>query len=822
MKTSIVTLLAACVLLMGTCATYGGTYYWDNNGLEGGFGAAAGTWGVDPNWSADSSGTSEPVITNTTAVDDLHFGTSSGGLGSGTIMVDGTEQAFRSMTFGAASGRLTLSGGSLALADPYSEILSDNAYSNTISAVLTGTHGLSVAFPVTTLTSPLFLKAESSTLFTNAILSQYVDVRATMMGGSVATTATTPFSFVHNGTNIIVQMQVRDGTWTKCIKIELTQNNTDIAGRVLYVKYSAELPGFNFDTGGNTGTLASSGSVPGYGITQISLVDTDGHVLILNGTNTYSGNTAIGSGTLVIGEEGRLGGGTYGGSITNDGQFRFCSASDQQLSGTLSGAGSLVMDAQTKHIVPITYANFLTSSQTLIIPKAVLSDCFGAGGRMGGASINSGSASVPADAYFFTNNGQSVTYQMQIYEGEATKCVKVELAQSGAGITAIGRYAKYVFGNQLGFDFDQGGTLLDIATSLVTTHYGVAETTLNFLIPSQLTLSGANRYSGGTVVNGGILEVTATNAALPFTGQVTVNNGGELVLNAVILSHLLPGVGNLTPITINRGGTLTLAKPHNVGASRPVIINGGTLQSTAHDDYDCVNYVNNLTLQNGARVTGYKLRMGGFDVPASLIVSGTNASSIEAGISMVKLSSQSLSTLIVNVADVTGTPEPDLVISGVIRDYSSTLTGLPVFKTGAGTLLLSNANTHIGPITVTQGVLALGANQALNTDNPLTLNGGKLEMGSFTNAVGTLTLAKNSEIALGSGSLAFANSSAKTWSGTLTLSGTLGPKTLRFGTSENALTVQQLAAITFDGSRVQLKSDGYLAPWPRGTCLLVR
>ena len=94
--------------------------------------------------------------------------------------------------------------------------------------------------------------------------------------------------------------------------------------------------------------------------------------------------------------------------------------------------------------------------------------------------------------------------------------------------------------------------------------------------------------------------------------------------------------------------------------------------------------------------------------------------------------------------------------------------------------------------------------------NPLVLSGGTLDPAGGAHSFGTLTVATNSTLPLGSsGTLAFADSSGTTWSGTLTLTGTLGPQTLRFGTSSSALTYDQQRKITLDGKPVRLDGNGY-------------
>ena len=178
--------------------------------------------------------------------------------------------------------------------------------------------------------------------------------------------------------------------------------------------------------------------------------------------------------------------------------------------------------------------------------------------------------------------------------------------------------------------------------------------------------------------------------------------------------------------------------------------------------------------------------------------------------------------LTLSVADVTGNAATDFSISGVIRDYDTAgFAGMPIIKTGAGTVSLSGANTHMGPFTIAAGTLALGANNTLFASNSITLNGGTLDMGAYTNTLGTLTVSTNSVITLGAGQLAFADSSANSWSNTLTLVGTLDRYTLRFGTNNAALTPQQAASIKWNGKPMRLRTDGYVSPFDKGTLVVV-
>lgn len=329
------------------------------------------------------------------------------------------------------------------------------------------------------------------------------------------------------------------------------------------------------------------------------------------------------------------------------------------------------------------------------------------------------------------------------------------------------------------------------------------------------------------MVNTGTLKITSASA-LPAFGGLDVYNGGELKLDVVGMGLFNPGdIGHEQPIAIHQGGRLNLANRFNAGFRRPVIIDDGTLISTFYDDNgsDNGNYINNLKLKNGAIVAGHKLRVGYLSA-AGITVSGTNACSIPAGINMVKVvegSAPSTTPLIFDVEDVTADAETDLLISGVISDFNdSNLANMPTIKRGAGTLELANANTHIGMITLEAGAISLAANNSLNAGNPIVLDGGSLQIGAHTNSAGTLTIKTDSDIVLGSGELAFADSAAVAWSATLTVTGELHPHSLRFGTDESALTTAQIAAITLNNGAAALSPDGYLTEPPAGTQIIIR
>ena len=74
----------------------------------------------------------------------------------------------------------------------------------------------------------------------------------------------------------------------------------------------------------------------GGGLTKLG----NGTLTLVN-TNTYTGATVVGAGTLTISGLGRLGGGNYTGNITNNGVMNLSGSGSQTFGGVISGTGSL-------------------------------------------------------------------------------------------------------------------------------------------------------------------------------------------------------------------------------------------------------------------------------------------------------------------------------------------------------------------------------------------------------------------------------------------------------------------------------------------------
>ena len=222
-----------------------------------------------------------------------------------------------------------------------------------------------------------------------------------------------------------------------------------------------------------------------------------------------------------------------------------------------------------------------------------------------------------------------------------------------------------------------------------------------------------NMYSviagtAGLVKEGpGVLTLCNTNRN--FSGTVVIN-GGTLTLNAPNPGSGAIGAGlNSAPIIVNSGGTLVVSNNWLISSWEPVTVNSGgtlTFPKFGLGEIDC-HYMNKLTLTD-ALVNGDGQFRWGNGTARVTVNAGSVGTVISATINLVKWATNPIAIL--DVAD--GSAFNDLTISGSIRDVSSGMSGLPLVKAGLGTMLMTGANTYVGPTIVSNGILLVNGSLA--------------------------------------------------------------------------------------------------------------
>ncbi len=317
----------------------------------------------------------------------------------------------------------------------------------------------------------------------------------------------------------------------------------------------------------NLSTIVSGTIVDGgfNGGTGGSMVKVGTGTLVLSGTNTYTGGTTISAGMLQLGNGGASG--SISGNVIDNSVFAINRSDAFNFGGVISGTGS--------------FQQLGTGTTTL---SAVNS-------YSGGTMISAGVLNVSADNNLGAASGGLTFNAGTLQFGSAFNLADTRTITLNGG----------------GGTFDTNGFNTSISQG-ITGSGGLTKTG-----PGTLTLSGSNSYSGGTVLNAGILVVN--NAQALGLGNVTVNGGilkadpqpinvkGNYSQNAagtLLLQVAGAGSGQYDFLNVsgnaNLGGTLQLTnlgyKP-KVGDQLTLVRTGGSISSRF------ANWINPFTTGSG-------------------------------------------------------------------------------------------------------------------------------------------------------------------------------------------------------------------------------
>ncbi len=234
-------------------------------------------------------------------------------------------------------------------------------------------------------------------------------------------------------------------------------------------------------------------------------------------------------------------------------------------------------------------------------------------------------------------------------------------------------------------------------------------------------LSGVSAYTGGTTINGGVLQLGIAGAIGSNTGALTVNTGGNLDLNGTsqTIGSLNGSGGKIFNSAATTISTLT------VGGS------GGAYAGTIADNTGTGGTVALIMAGTGTlALTGVNSYSGGTTISSGTLNINSD-SALGAATGVVNLTSGALQfaagggiTLPTTRSIVLGGGAFDTnfandTINGVISGSDPVNSNL--VKNGAGALALTNINTYAGSTIVNAGGLVVGSTASLDS-GPLMIN----------------------------------------------------------------------------------------------------
>ena len=301
-----------------------------------------------------------------------------------------------------------------------------------------------------------------------------------------------------------------------------------------------------------------------------------------------------------------------------------------------------------------------------------------------------------------------------------------------------------------------------------------------------LVLSGANTYTGATTIDAGTLQLGAANrisnasAVVIAGGTFDLNNfaetvssiagAGNITLGSAVLtaggdntsttfSGVISGTGGLTKTgtgaltlsgdniytgtttigtTTADGGILNIGSGSALPAGNPVTVRSGTLDLNGHDET-----IGALILGGSSSPTKAVVDTGGGTLTMGGNVTYTANASATVGAEIDGLLDLGGATRTFAVGDSLNA-DADLTVAAAISGA-----GYGITKTGAGTLVLSGANTYtgtttIGTTTADGGTLRLDSGSALPAGNPVTVRSGILDLNGHDETIGALILGGSS------------------------------------------------------------------------------
>lgn len=639
-------------------------------------------------------------------------------------------------------------------------------------------------------------------------------------GANVAWTQTSTTVPLHTAT-----FAAEDGTYAIALATDLAATSTTFSNSGYTLSATAartlRLNGDLIVASGKSATVGSNVTVTR--TASVNMNVTGGGQLNISGTGSrITGNSNLvnisGASTVFVGDNGLLtspsqvvvGNTAAGGTLTVNG---------------INAAVTLTGTANPQNLV---LANATGATSTLnMVSGSISNSARGEAGKLSGLRIGSSGAGVASTGTVNLDGG--ILTVARVYEGNASSSSTFNF--NGGTLRVL----------SLAFDAANFLTGLDTANVLsggakIDTN-GVNTTIAQILLDGggsggmtkeglgTLILTGANTYTGNTIVNGGKLAITAPYASLTAT---IVNANASLLVTTAATPAPIPSV------TLNASSAIEV----NVGA-----YNASQLACVSTGAYNANgNYTINLTGQNVVQgditVLTYTSKTGTGIPTLGSVPPGVTGTVIDTGTAIVidvdtpqvpayiwSAGTGNWDTTTANWTGLTYTEGSVATFPEIAGDQTVTLTadrspfsaeinnaatsaytfvGSPItgsaklVKSGVGRLTLSNSNTYTGPTSIlggavvkttadtTTGTITAASNASLALSGSITDGGGQVFTFTGPGLNTANVLFSGSAVQRGAIQSADGNN---TWAGDISFS----------GTNNNRIGVQDNSILTLSG-----------------------
>ncbi len=657
-------------------------------------------------------------------------------VGAGTLILTGTNTDAGSAATGP-TGPLVVSGGTLQIGDG-------------------GADGTLTSGGVT-ITAPGILAFDRSDTYTvTNVISGTGAVN--MMGNGTLILSSVGGANTYNGnTTVSAGTLLVNSSISSAVTVSggTLGGSGSIGGAVAVQAGGTLAPGADVSAAGTVLTINSSLTLASGGA-SIMAVSHNNHTndQVVSSGVSYGGTLTVitnaGDGPLVAGDTFRLfNSGTYGGS-------GFSATNLPALSSGLAWNNSLAVNGNIKVVsAPLSQVNITNADK--------------GGNLTAGASWIGGVAPVTTNVAVFdsTITGVNPAYATNVL-GADTAWGEIQILNPAVPVQiSAGNTLTLSNLNSLGIDMSQAANALTLNCPVVL---GASQTWLvangqklnvngavsgaGLIINNGSTANGtvilgaANTYTGGTIINAGVLTLGTTSSA--GTNTITLN-GGTL------------SVGNFTgfspPITVGTGDTGTIANnatfqitgPLTLGANSTLMISvtgvgntntftiNGTMTAAASSTIKAADgtygFLRILTPGGNANAT-FDLGNSGIAMHTKTAAATINLGALKGGPGTALEGSRSAGGV---TTWSIGANNSSTVFNGTISNAldgangtSGNATPVNIIKVGAGTLTLAGPNAYAGSTIINGGVLNAGIGEGINA------YGKYGPFGNPTNAVGSI------------------------------------------------------------------------------------